>query len=160
MKKQSICPATDAIAFLEEPNFFTVNVLKRKSHLLVERIEKPREAVRITKKHRPFHVDAWVVLPEHIQCIWTLPQDDHDFSGRWRSIKKAFSKSIPKTEYRSKSRVKRHERGIWQRRFWEYMCLTAIRWSIETIIPAWNAGIQCSWMSFDAKGFIANHLRL
>lgn len=100
--------------------FFTVNLLERKSCLLVEHIAELREAVRITKRQRPFHIDAWVVLPDHIHCIWTLPQADDDYSGRWRSIKKAFSKSIPKTEYRSNIRVKRHERGIWQRRFWEH----------------------------------------
>lgn len=38
----------------------------------------------------------------------------------WRAIKKAFSKAIPKTEFISLTRVNRHERGIWQRRFWEH----------------------------------------
>ena len=52
--------------------------------------------------------------------IWTLPEVDTDYSNRWRLIKKTFSKSIPKTEYRSANRIKRHERGIWQRRFWEH----------------------------------------
>ena len=72
-----------------------------------------------TQSHS-FHIDAWVVLPDHLHCIWTLPVSDDDFSNRWRAIKKAFTKSIPKTEYRSKSRRKRNERGIWQRRFWEH----------------------------------------
>jgi len=36
------------------------------------------------------------------------------------SIKKAFSKALPKIEYRYQNRIKRHERGIWQRRFWEH----------------------------------------
>ena len=72
------------------------------------------------KKKKPFHIDAWVVLPEHTHCIWTLPENDDDYSARWREIKKAFSKSIPPLEYRSKIRIKRHERAIWQRRFWEH----------------------------------------
>jgi putative transposase len=45
---------------------------------------------------------------------------DADYSGRWREIKKAFSKSLPSSEYRSEARIKRRERGIWQRRFWEH----------------------------------------
>lgn len=68
--------------------FFTVNLLERRSHLLVERVDLLREAVRICKQKTPFHIDAWVVLPEHTHCIWTLPPGDSDYSGRWRAIKK------------------------------------------------------------------------
>ncbi|WP_280142043.1 hypothetical protein [Nitrosomonas aestuarii] len=57
----------------------------------------------IAKQRQPFHIDAWVVLPDHLHCIWTLPGHDDDYSRRWRAIKKAFSKSIPKTEYRSQT---------------------------------------------------------
>lgn len=100
--------------------FFTVNLLERKSDLLVAHINELRAAVRKTRQLQPFHIDAWVVLPDHLHCIWTLPAGDDDYSSRWRLIKKTFSKSIPKTEYRSEVRMKRHERGIWQRRFWEH----------------------------------------
>ena len=100
--------------------FFTVNLLNRKSNLLIDQIDLLRESIRKTKVKKPFHIDAWVVLPEHLHCIWTLPAGDDDFSGRWRSIKKYFSKSIPEKEYRSQNRVRRNERGIWQRRFWEH----------------------------------------
>ncbi|GJL74270.1 MAG: hypothetical protein NMNS02_03760 [Nitrosomonas sp.] len=61
-----------------------------------------------------------MVLPDHLHCIWTLPEHDGDYSSRWQAIKKAFSKSIPKTEYRSQTHLKRNERSIWQRRFWEH----------------------------------------
>ncbi|SDX95797.1 transposase [Nitrosomonas sp. Nm33] len=97
--------------------FFTVNLLDRQSQLLVKHITELREAVRITRQQQPFYIDAWVVLPDHLHCIWTLPPNDHDYSNRWRSIKKAFSKSIPKTEYLSPIRVKRHERGTWYSTF-------------------------------------------
>ena len=88
--------------------------------MLVEHINALRVAVQKTRQQRPFHIDACTVLPDHIHYIWTLPADDDDYSSRWRSIKKAFSKSIPTTEYRSQVRKKRNERGIWQRRFWEH----------------------------------------
>jgi len=39
---------------------------------------------------------------------------------RWRQIKAAFSRQLPKPERRSQSRLKKGERGIWQRRFWEH----------------------------------------
>lgn len=100
--------------------FFTVNLLERKSTLLIGHIAELREAVRIVRKKQPFHIDAWVVLPDHMHTIWTLPPDDDRYSDRWRAIKKAFTKAIPKTEYRSQVQIARRERGIWQRRFWEH----------------------------------------
>ncbi|WP_346426964.1 hypothetical protein [Methylomonas sp. Kb3] len=93
--------------------FFTVNLLERKSTLLIEHIAELREAVRVVREKQPFHIDAWVVFPDHMHAIWTLPAGDDQYSNRWRAIKKAFSKAIPKTEYRSAIRMKRHERGIY-----------------------------------------------
>ncbi len=100
--------------------FFTVNLLDRRSDLLVRHIDALRQAVQLVRAKRPFHVDAWVVLPDHMHCIWTLPTDDADFSGRWKLIKTSFSKSLPPVEPLSRTRVRRGERGIWQRRFWEH----------------------------------------
>lgn len=100
--------------------FFTVNLLERTSGLLVEHVELLRESVRKVKRQRPFQIDAWVVLPDHLHAVWTLPSDDTDYSGRWREIKKAFAKGLPKTEHLSVVRASKGERGIWQRRFWEH----------------------------------------
>ena len=100
--------------------FFTVNLLERKSALLVEYIDCLREAVRMVRLHQPFHIDAWVVLPDHLHCVLTLPEGDADYSSRWKAIKIAFSKSIPKTERLSAVRIANGERGIWQRRYWEH----------------------------------------
>ena len=86
----------------------------------MDHIDELRTAIRITRKTKPFHIDAWVVLPDHIHCIWTLPENDSDYSGRWQEIKKSFTKSFPSVEYSSQSRIKNKERGIWQRRFWEH----------------------------------------
>jgi putative transposase len=100
--------------------FFTVNLLDRRSDLLVTRIDALRQAVRQVRDRAPFHIDAWVILPDHMHCLWTLPEGDADFSGRWRAIKTAFSKSLPADEPRSPVMTSRGERGIWQRRYWEH----------------------------------------
>ena len=102
--------------------FFTVNLLQRKNNnLLVRHIAELREVVRNVKQKYPFTIDAWVILPEHMHCVWTLPEGDVDFSTRWRLIKSGFSRRIPKTEYRSEVRIKANERGIWQRHYWEHL---------------------------------------
>ena len=100
--------------------FFTANLLDRRSGLLVTHIDALRSAVRGVRERAAFHIDGWVVLPDHMHCIWTLPPGDADYSGRWRALKKAFTKALPATEPRSAVRVSRNERGIWQRRFWEH----------------------------------------
>jgi putative transposase len=84
-------------------------------------IDALREATRRARERYPFRIDAFVVLPDHIHAIRTLPSGDADFSIRWRLIKIAFSKAIPKSERLSKVRRQRGERGIWQRRFWEHL---------------------------------------
>lgn len=100
--------------------FFTLNLLERRQDLLVRHIHALREAVRRTRQQRPFHIDAWVVLPDHLHCVWTLPPGDDDFSNRWKAIKIRFVQSLPATERRSAVRIAKSERGIWQRRFWEH----------------------------------------
>ena len=97
-----------------------VNLLDRRSSLLVTQIDALRDAVRRVRARMPFHIDAWVVLPEHMHWLWTLPQGDADFPSRWRAIKIAFSKSLPVCEPRSAVMTRRGERGVWQRRYWEH----------------------------------------
>lgn len=102
--------------------FFTVNLAERKNNtLLVQHIDLLREATRKVKSTHPFYVDAIVILPEHLHCVLTLPKGDDDYSMRWRQIKSAFSSKLPREEYRSDSRLRKNERGIWQRRFWEHV---------------------------------------
>ena len=100
--------------------FFTVGLLDRRRGLLVEHIGLLRDVVRNERAQRPFHIDAWVVLPDHMHCVWTLPDGDSDYSTRWKNIKAAFSRALPRTEYLDKVRKRTGARGIWQRRFWEH----------------------------------------
>ena len=67
--------------------FFTVTLRNRKSSLLVERIDDLRATVREALRKRPFHIGAWVVLPEHPHAFWTMPTGDDDYSSRWGHLK-------------------------------------------------------------------------
>jgi len=90
-----------------------------------------RQAIEKVRKSHPFRIDASVLLPEHFHCIWTLPQGDADFSTRWRLIKSYFSRKFsrvgwveernPTDKTISASRLKKNEKAIWQRRFWEHL---------------------------------------
>ncbi len=101
--------------------FFTVNLLERDRRLLVEHIDGLRDAFRIACAARPFEIIAAVVLPDHLHCLWRLPTGDADNATRWRHIKSMFSRSLPMGERRSRRRVVKAERGIWQRRYWEHL---------------------------------------
>ena len=100
--------------------FFTVNLAERRLRLLTEHIELLRAAFRYARFRRPFTIDAIVVLPDHLHTIWTLPIDDGDFAVRWQLIKATFSRRLSRGERVSASRLRKRERGIWQRRYWEH----------------------------------------
>ena len=101
--------------------FCTANLLERRGNtLLTDRVDLLREAVRRVRRSRPFTIDAWVVLPDHMHAVWTLPPGDDDFSTRWRLIKTFLVRALPRTEWRSCVRRADGERGNWQRRFWEH----------------------------------------
>jgi putative transposase len=59
--------------------FFTVNLQNRQSDLLTRHIDSLRSATSTVKRAKPFTINAWVILPEHMHCIWTLPDGDSDF---------------------------------------------------------------------------------
>ncbi len=102
--------------------FFTVNLAERKGNdLLIRHINELRQSFRYVKKRHPFRLDAVVILPDHLHCIWTLPVGDSGFSMRWNLLKGHLSRAVAKGERISKSRNKRRERGLWQRRFWEHL---------------------------------------
>ena len=83
-----------------------------------------RTAIETVRSTRPFTIDAWVLLPDHLHCIWTLPEGDADFSTRWMMIKRSVSLACREIYHRADwmttSKSKHRESTIWQRRFWEH----------------------------------------
>ena len=105
--------------------FFTVVAYRRQPILCDEAIRVAlREAVLSVRRAKPFTIDAWVLLPDHLHCVWTLPPDDDDFSGRWSLIKSAVSRAVGdqyrRSEWLNASKLKHRAATIWQRRFWEH----------------------------------------
>jgi putative transposase len=96
--------------------FFTVRLLDRNSTLLTDHFSAFGEAMRQARIRKPFHVDAWVVLPSHAHTIWTLPPGDHDCAMRWRAVKIAFSKALNKAGLPG-LRVAGSGEAIWERHY-------------------------------------------
>ncbi|MEN3111109.1 transposase [Uliginosibacterium paludis] len=99
--------------------FFTVALRDRRSDLLLRQADLLKQAIAEIKAKRPFSIEAMVVMPEHLHAIWTLPEGDADYSGRWRAIKSGFVRALTKHGVEV-ARNARGEAEVWQRRFWEH----------------------------------------
>jgi putative transposase len=90
--------------------FFTVVTYNRQRFLCQpENVELLRNAFRYVMLQHPFKIDAFVLLPEHLHCIWTLPQGDDNFSTRWRLVKSYFSRHC-ESQYRGYVLVSREKK--------------------------------------------------
>ncbi|MBI2312716.1 MAG: transposase [Betaproteobacteria bacterium] len=123
--------------------FFTVVTHGRAPILIDEPVRHAlRDAIEGTRQSHPFRIDAWVLLPDHLHCIWTLPDGDSDYASRWAVIKRRVSKAMGERltngTHLSDSRHARRESGVWQRRYWEHMvrdeadlqrCMDYLHWN-------------------------------
>jgi len=89
--------------------FFTVVTHQRKPLFSCEEnIVFLKRAISRVKERHSFQMPAYVILPDHLHCIWQLPQGDDDFSTRWRLIKHSVSCATVPVQF-------------WQNRFWEHL---------------------------------------
>ena len=103
--------------------FFTVVAARRRPLLTDPRVISAfGTAMREVRQTLPFSMPAWVILPDHLHVIWTLPEGDKDYPRRWSIIKRRTSQlaDFP-TMARSCSMVARRESGLWQRRYWGHL---------------------------------------
>ncbi|MGF6275371.1 putative transposase [Massilia sp. UYP11] len=104
--------------------FFTVVTYRRRAILCDEPVRLAlRAAFGRVRARLPFHIDAIVLLPDHLHCIWTLPDGDVNFSARWSQIKHhvAFACRDKYGNF-TVTAAQRHRREapIWQRKYWEH----------------------------------------
>lgn len=105
--------------------FFTV-VTYRRQQIFVDDdvINELRNAIKWVKQKHPFEINAWVLLPDHMHCIWTLPKGGNAYSKRMGMIKAKFTSRVKHRfeckELKTNSQIRRCESTIWQRRFWEH----------------------------------------
>ncbi|MXS86101.1 transposase [Nitrosomonas sp. HPC101] len=98
--------------------FFTLVTRHRQKILCHENIRQAlRAGIETTRLARPFVIHGWVLLPDHLHCIWALPPDDADFSVRWSMIKRFVTQQCG---LQSSTGQRKNESSLWQRRFWEH----------------------------------------
>ena len=103
--------------------FFTVVAYRRRRFLCEpENVGLLRAAFRSVIRRHPFAIDAFVLLPDHLHCLWTLPPGDADYSTRWMLVKSYFTRrsadglKAPRPDALRRKR----EQTIWQHRYWEH----------------------------------------
>jgi putative transposase len=105
--------------------FFTVVAFERRPIFCLESFRNSlKQSILKTKENHPFKINAWILLPDHLHCVWTLPKNDADFSIRWKLIKQYVTRDCKSSLLKQKrigaAKKKRRESSIWQRRFWEH----------------------------------------
>lgn len=106
--------------------FFTVVTYKRQKFLTEpDVIRALRYAVRETMKTHPFEIEAWVIMPDHMHCVWIV--DDDKIPLRWSKIKALTTKALSRFSHKSDSSLincssrKRRKYGkLWQHSYWEH----------------------------------------
>lgn len=106
--------------------FFTVVTHGRRPILTYPQVRQAlREGIFQVRQSMPFSIEAWVLLPDHLHAIWTLPEHDVRYAARWAVIKSCVTKRCKNLsgpgENVSLSRSRRKEGAVWQRRFWDHI---------------------------------------
>ena len=105
--------------------FFTI-VTAGRSPLFADEVARSilGACLREERIARPFVVEAIVLLPDHLHTMWTLPEEDADFSTRCSSIKARFTRRWLSGGGRESAvrpgQARKRQRGVWQSRFHEH----------------------------------------
>ncbi len=123
--------------------FFTLVSYRRQTILCDQPVRNAlREAITHVHQKRPFTIDAWVLLPDHFHCMWTLPEADTDFSTRWALIKRKVSlicsQHYKHQKWISPSKQKHRESTLWQRRYWEHQIRDGLDYQQHLDYVHWN----------------------
>ena len=90
--------------------FFTLITHRRQRVLTRSSVRSTLfDIMRTVGEELPFEIDAWVLMPDHLHCIWTVPIEMPDCSERWNLITQ-----------RSSRQLQRSELEFWERRYWQH----------------------------------------
>lgn len=94
--------------------FFTlVTFQRRKIFDTPSKLDFLYGVIRQVQRNKPFDLLAYCLLPNHIDLLMELPEEDSDFSTRIREIKRL-------TTLRMKHETSESINRIWQDKFWEH----------------------------------------
>jgi putative transposase len=86
--------------------------------MLVENIELIRNSFKKIKYD--YKIIAGIVLPDHLHLLIQTDNAD-DYPKIISSFKSNFSRFMPKNVNQTESQMKRREKGIWQRKYYDHI---------------------------------------
>ena len=98
--------------------FITI-VTYNRNEILLQNIDTLRNSFIYAKTKYQFDIFSCVILKDHFHIIIKL-ENNKDYSEIIRLIKYYFSLNVNIVTKPSNSKVRKREKGIWQRRFWEH----------------------------------------
>jgi len=112
-------------AYQENGYIFITMVTYKRNPILIKNIELLRSSFKKAEKTFKFEVFGIVILPDHIHMI-IKPENIKEYPIIVKSIKAHFSREIDEEQLinikdrLSASKIKKKEKGVWQRRYWEH----------------------------------------
>jgi putative transposase len=93
--------------------FFTLSALGKQPLFSERRVRDAlRGAIHEVRQELPFAIKAWVLIPDHLHCIWSLPAGDHEFQLRWAQVKARTAHALRNDG--------EGEPSIWSPHYWDH----------------------------------------
>jgi putative transposase len=109
--------------FVQNSYVFITIVSYDRKPILIENINILKDALKNSKKFYKYEIFGMVVLPDHIHLI-IRPDKIDEYPKIISRIKHYFSRNINCSKNNlTESKIKKREKGIWQRRYWEHTIL-------------------------------------
>ena len=106
--------------FLQGFNYLFITVVTNgRQKILIEMIDILRQSFKSALDKFAFEIYAAVIMPDHMHLIIKVEHIE-DYPKILYLIKYKFSLKMPKNAFLSPSKIKKGEKGIWQRRYWEH----------------------------------------
>ena len=86
--------------------------------ILIDNIELLRKSLKSI--NYDFKLLAGIVLPDHLHLL-IQAENQNDFPKIISSFKANFSRLMPMNKYQSSEQIKRREKGIWQRKYYDHI---------------------------------------
>jgi len=113
--------------FIPNSIVFLTFITSKRRNILIDNIKLLRNAFKIAMSKYTFDIIAINVLKNHVHML-IKPKDINTYPLIIKTIKSEFSKSIDINKIQnyapSKSRIKKDEKDIWQRRYWEHSIIS------------------------------------
>jgi len=111
--------------YLDGYSYFITIVTQGRNPILIDNIALLRDSFKRSKQRYDYHIDAIIVLPDHLHMIIT-PKNANDYPKIISHIKRSFVYGLDKNlkdNAKNKLTTSSYHRklsGIWQKRFYEH----------------------------------------